>query len=103
MVISMARKSLDPQTIFHEEVTNHWKLWVSYNICPYLKAEESLETVRIAVRNFKEFKACFQESRDNLHTYFSEGDNYTPWDFRVINLVLSVHNKNIICFISRMH
>ena len=64
LVISLARKSLDPQTIFHNEV------------------EESLESIKIAVRNFKEFKACYQEYKAKLKTYFGPGETFRPWDFR---------------------
>ena len=65
LVIEMARKSVDPQTIFHEE------------------AEESLESVRVAIRNLKEFKTCFQEYKAKLSTYFSPGEAFLSWDFRV--------------------
>ena len=65
LVISMARKSLEPQTIFH------------------IEAEESLESIRVAIRNFKEFRTCFQEYKENLPTYFSPNEKFTSWNFRV--------------------
>ena len=64
LIIDLARKSLDPQTIFHNEV------------------EESLESIKIAIRNFREFKACYQEYKARLSTYFGPEDTFRPWDFR---------------------
>ena len=73
--------------------TNLISLHFTY-ICP--QAEESLESVKVAIRNLKEFKTCFQEYKENLNTYFSAGEAYTPWDFRVSLLSLKFSQITIL-------
>ena len=58
---------MDPMTIFHVE------------------AEEALISVKVSIRNLKEFKTCFQEYKEKIPTYFNENDSYKPWDFKVNN------------------
>ena len=38
--------------------------------------------MKIAIRNLKEFKTCFQEYKSNLPTYFSTDKTHATWDFQ---------------------
>ena len=62
--------------------------------------EEALEKVKISIRNLKDFKACFQEYKSNLPSYFSEDKTYKTWDFKVYSDILSLHQLLIfLCFL----
>lgn len=54
-----------------------------------LKVEEALDNVKIAIRNLKEFKTCFQEYKQKLHTYYSPEVTPKLWEFQVIYYFIS--------------
>ena len=49
-----------------------------------LKVEEALDNVKIAIRNLKEFKTCFQEYKQKLHTYYPPEVSPKLWEFQVL-------------------
>ena len=50
------------------------------------KVEEALDMVKIAIRNMKEFKTCFQEYKTALPTYFPPDKPQKTWEFQVGDL-----------------
>ena len=46
------------------------------------KVEEALDMVKIAIRNLKEFKTCFQEYKIKLPSYFVDKPQKS-WEFQV--------------------
>ena len=64
-MIDVSRKFLDPSMIFQIEV------------------EEALDNVKIAIRNLKEFKTCFQEYKMKLPSYFPPDVPPKLWEFQV--------------------
>ena len=67
MKADVSRRFLDPSSIFQIEV------------------EEALDNVKIAIRNLKEFKACLQEYKSKVTTYFPPNIPAKPWEFQVIH------------------
>ena len=63
LLVEMARKFLDPTSIFQIEV------------------EEGLDKVKLSIRNLKEFKTCFQEYKTALPSYFTDqGKPAKTWE-----------------------
>ena len=48
----------------------------------HCKVEEALDMVKIAIRNMKEFKTCFQEYKIKLPSYFVDKPQKS-WEFQV--------------------
>ena len=65
LLIDVSRRFLDPSSIFQIEV------------------EEALDNVKIAIRNLKEFKTCFQEYKVKVPSYFPSDVPPKPWEFQV--------------------
>jgi len=80
LLIDVSRKFLDPSSIFQIEV------------------EEALDNVKIAIRNLKEFKTCFQEYKMKIPTYFPPDVPPRPWEFQEL-LVF----KRFDSFLERLH
>ena len=47
------------------------------------QVEEALDNVKIAIRNLKEFKTCFQEYKMKIPSYFPPDVPPVPWEFQV--------------------
>ena len=62
----MARKYLDPASIFQIEV------------------EEAADKVKKSQNVLKEFKTCFNKFKSNLPSYFTGEKKAKSWDFQVI-------------------
>ena len=58
-----------------------------------LKVEEALDNVKIAIRNLKEFKTCFQEYKQKLHTYYPADVSPKLWEFQVFHTISSKQLK----------
>ena len=155
LLIDMARKFLDPSSIFQIEVGMHVLLsifspvivrenkiyfdlfpikhyfWESCNfgpfyplfgfpliiksslICLYIvlchdtmpihillhtmnpKVEEALDMVKIAIRNMKEFKTCFQEYKIKLPSYFIDKPQKS-WEFQVGSIIACISTNFIL-------
>ena len=54
----MARKFLDPNSIFQIEV-NLISAKFPQNLTLKIQVEEGLDKVKVSIRNLKEFKTCF--------------------------------------------
>lgn len=50
------------------------------------KVEEALDMVKIAIRNMKEFKTCFQEYKIALPSYFIDKPQKS-WEFQVGSMI----------------
>lgn len=48
-----------------------------------IEVEEALDNVKIAIRNLKEFKTCFQEYKMKLPTYYPPDVPQKLWEFQV--------------------
>ena len=71
MLIDMARKFLDPASIFQIEV------------------EEALDKVKVSIRNLKDFKTSFQDYKARLPSYFTGDKPPKTWEFQVTSELLS--------------
>ena len=47
------------------------------------KVEEALDKVKVSIRNLKEFRACFQEYKSRLPSYFTGDKIPKSWEFQV--------------------
>lgn len=61
-----------------------WKLFMSSFInLLSSKVEEALDKVKVSIRNLKEFRACFQEYKSRLPSYFTGDKIPKSWEFQV--------------------
>ena len=56
------------------------------------QVEEALDNVKIAIRNLKEFKTCFQEYKMKIPSYFPSDVPPVPWEFQVTSSFFCMGN-----------